>query len=251
MQELSDIHKILGDSGMKIISKEIFERAFAKQHKLISIKNRVSNMLLLASTMLFLSSSALSFFTVVYVRGILPKENNEVKDNPVAAISSPIAKIEENPDVKILQQEVAPVEVVKPAIKDKSRKKRAEQKAEPITVVEQKVEPIIDQYGTKRWYLNGKLHRLDGPAIERVNGGKSWYLNGELHREGGPAIEWVNGHKSWYINGELHREGGPAIEFADGGKSWYINGRRHREGGPAIELANGHKSWYLNGVRQK
>ena len=178
MQELSDIHKILGDSGMKIISKEIFEMAFAKQQKLIYIKNRASNLLLLASTILFSFSSALSFCAVIYVSGILPKENNEVKDNPVAAISPPILKIEENPDVKILQQEVAPVEVVKPAIKDKSRKKRAEQKVEPITVVEQKVEPIIDQYGTKRWYLNGKLHRLDGPAIEYSGGDKEWWLNG-------------------------------------------------------------------------
>ena len=168
MPELSDIHKILGDSGMKLVSKEIFESAFAQQQKLIYIKNRASNLLLLASTILFSFSSALSFCAVIYVSGILPKENNEVKDNPVAAISPPILKIEENPDVKILQQEVAPVEVVKPAIKDKSRKKRAEQK----------VEPIIDQYGTKRWYLNGKLHRLDGPAIEYSGGDKEWWLNG-------------------------------------------------------------------------
>jgi hypothetical protein len=168
MQELSDIGKILVDSGMKIVSKEIFESAFAQQQKLIYIKNRESNLLLLASTMLFSFSSALSFFTVFYVRGILPKETNEVKDNPVAVISPPIAKIEENPDIKILQQEVAPVELVKPVVKSKSRKKKAVQK----------VEPIIDQYGTKRWYLNGKLHRLDGPAIEYSGGDKEWWLNG-------------------------------------------------------------------------
>ena len=33
--------------------------------------------------------------------------------------------------------------------------------------------------GTKYWYLNGKLHREDGPAIESANGSKSWYLNGK------------------------------------------------------------------------
>jgi hypothetical protein len=33
--------------------------------------------------------------------------------------------------------------------------------------------------GTKWWYLNGELHREDGPAIERANGSKAWYLNGE------------------------------------------------------------------------
>ena len=56
--------------------------------------------------------------------------------------------------------------------------------------------------GDKSWYLNGKLHREDGPAIERANGDKSWYLNGKLHREDGPAVEWANGYKSWYLNGE-------------------------------------------------
>ena len=31
--------------------------------------------------------------------------------------------------------------------------------------------------GDKYWYLNGKRHREDGPAVERVNGYKSWWLN--------------------------------------------------------------------------
>ena len=33
--------------------------------------------------------------------------------------------------------------------------------------------------GTKRWYLDGKRHRTDGPAIEYPNGDKYWYLNGK------------------------------------------------------------------------
>ena len=33
--------------------------------------------------------------------------------------------------------------------------------------------------GTRWWNLNGKLHRVDGPAVERIGGIKSWYLNGE------------------------------------------------------------------------
>ena len=33
--------------------------------------------------------------------------------------------------------------------------------------------------GAKVWYLNGKLHRTDGPAVERADGSKSWYLNGK------------------------------------------------------------------------
>lgn len=36
-----------------------------------------------------------------------------------------------------------------------------------------------DSYGNKFWYLNGKLHREDGPAIERANGEKYWCINGK------------------------------------------------------------------------
>ena len=43
--------------------------------------------------------------------------------------------------------------------------------------------------GSKEWYLNGNLHRKDGPAIEYANGSKAWYLNGKRRREDGPAIE--------------------------------------------------------------
>ena len=32
--------------------------------------------------------------------------------------------------------------------------------------------------GDKYWYLNGKLHREDGPAIEGL-WCKAWYLNGK------------------------------------------------------------------------
>ena len=56
--------------------------------------------------------------------------------------------------------------------------------------------------GIKEWYLNGKLHREDGPAIEYSDGGKEWYLNGKRHREDGPAIEWYYGDKEWWINGK-------------------------------------------------
>ena len=78
------------------------------------------------------------------------------------------------------------------------------------------------------WYRNGKLHRDDGPAVERANGDKVWYRNGQLHREDGPAIEWADGFKEWYRNGKLHRDDGPAIEYANGTKEWYRNGKRYK-----------------------
>ena len=58
-----------------------------------------------------------------------------------------------------------------------------------------------------------------------ANGGKYWYLNGKLHREDGPAIEYADGSKRWFLNGKLHREDGPAIESANGFKQWFLNGK--------------------------
>jgi len=82
------------------------------------------------------------------------------------------------------------------------------------------------------------------------DGDKRWYLNGKRHREDGPAVEYAGGSKGWYINGKRHREDGPAIEYAGGEKEWYTNGKRHREGGPAAEYSDTHKEWWTNGVRQ-
>ncbi len=52
-----------------------------------------------------------------------------------------------------------------------------------------------DEFGTKYWYLNDKLHREDGPAVEGTGGYKEWWLNGKLHRTDGPAVEGTDGNK--------------------------------------------------------
>ena len=80
--------------------------------------------------------------------------------------------------------------------------------------------------GTKQWFLNGKCHRVDGPAIEYADGDKHWFLNDKYHRVDGPAYEYAHGSKEWYLDGKLHRVDGPAVEFFDGSKSWYLNGKR-------------------------
>ena len=61
---------------------------------------------------------------------------------------------------------------------------------------------IVDNNGTKEWYLNNELHRENGPAIEYAYGTKEWYVHGNLHREDGPAVEWRDGSKEWYIHGK-------------------------------------------------
>ena len=59
-----------------------------------------------------------------------------------------------------------------------------------------------------------------------ADGDKRWALNGKLHREDGPAVECTNGHKVWWLNGKRHREDGPAVEYADGGKVWFLNDKK-------------------------
>lgn len=39
-------------------------------------------------------------------------------------------------------------------------------------------ECVVYTNGDKEWYLNGKLHREDGPAVIRSNGTEIWFLNG-------------------------------------------------------------------------
>ena len=60
---------------------------------------------------------------------------------------------------------------------------------------------IEDQHGGSHWYLEGKRHREDGPAIVLANGSRHWFIPGLRHREDGPAIEWVGGTGSWWLMG--------------------------------------------------
>lgn len=89
--------------------------------------------------------------------------------------------------------------------------------------------PALEYETGKYWYINGKLHRTDGPAIEYSDGSKEWYINGEQHRTDGPAVECPNGYRTWYINGIRHRTDGPAIKYSDGRNEWYINGKNYTE----------------------
>jgi hypothetical protein len=98
-----------------------------------------------------------------------------------------------------------------------------------IKMLKQKDGLFVDPYGDKFYYLNNRLHREDGPAIEFVGGDTVWYLNGKRHRVGGPAVETTSGTKKWFYNGLLHRLDGPAIETTFDYSNeifheWYLNG---------------------------
>ena len=87
----------------------------------------------------------------------------------------------------------------------------------------------VHDNGDKEWYLGGKLHRTDGPAMERSDGDKWWYLDGKCHRTDGPAYEGADGTKRWYLDGKCHRTDGPAIEDNHGSKFWYLNDKQLTE----------------------
>ena len=70
-----------------------------------------------------------------------------------------------------------------------------------VAIMNEKPE-CININGTKRWYLNCKLHREDGPAVEYTDGYKAWYQDGKSHREDGPAVVRANGTKQWFIKGK-------------------------------------------------
>ncbi len=77
------------------------------------------------------------------------------------------------------------------------------------------------------YYLNGVLHRSNGPALisDYI---QAWYYKGYYHRLDGPAVTKPNYCNYWYVNGLLHRTDGPAIEYYQEEQkkynSWYING---------------------------
>lgn len=110
----------------------------------------------------------------------------------------------------------------------------------------------INDDGAIHYYNEaGEYHRIDGPAIIRLNGSEEWLINGRHHRTDGPAYIGSDGAELWVIEGETHREDGPAVKWADGRLGWYINNKLHRIDGPAFMNNNHFKRsdrWYINNI---
>lgn len=142
------------------------------------------------------------------------------------------------------------------------------------------IEYVIDEYDNKKkltklkWYKNGNLHNEIGPAIKRFKRYKNkdmifleeYYINGKVNRINGPAIiryrnDGTIVQEQWFKDGKTHRKNGPAVIEYFGKKvnceQYYINGIKHRVDGPAyLEYSiSGNKvyhcEYYLNGVRRK
>lgn len=87
----------------------------------------------------------------------------------------------------------------------------------------------IDWYSISDIKIDDKEIKNNHNYTKLVDGDKAWWLNGKLHREDGPAVEHLNGDKAWFVNGELHREDGPAIEYTNGTNEWYLNDKEYSE----------------------
>ena len=64
----------------------------------------------------------------------------------------------------------------------------------------------ISENGTKHYRKGDCLHRINGPAVECINGYQAYYQKGLRHRLNGPAIVDANGNQGWYIQGLRYTE---------------------------------------------
>lgn len=50
---------------------------------------------------------------------------------------------------------------------------------------EDNIKLVVEDWGngTKKWFQMGKLHRLDGPAVEWSDGSKEWWIKGYHYTE--------------------------------------------------------------------
>ena len=94
------------------------------------------------------------------------------------------------------------------------------------------MEKIKTEYGYKTVYSNGdtyhynhqgEYHNPYGPADD-TELYKAYYVNGVLHRTDGPAYEDTYGSKLYFKDGKPHRTDGPAI-INHGIELHFVNGK--------------------------
>lgn len=97
------------------------------------------------------------------------------------------------------------------------------------------------------WSKENRIHRKYGPAVVKyINTPlgidivrQEWYMDGVLHRDNGPAIKLFNNQicqEHWYQQGLLHREDEPAIIYKNQYNRilesfYYYEGQAHLEDG--------------------
>lgn len=101
-----------------------------------------------------------------------------------------------------------------------------------------------------KYYLNGALHRLDGPAVIHESGKLEYYKNGKRHRDDGPALIYPGGESEhYYIRGVRHRTDGPSATWKDGYVEYRVKGLLHRDPseGPAVWWSKDRWEYYWRG----
>lgn len=77
------------------------------------------------------------------------------------------------------------------------------------SIIEHKEGCYKGEYGIIRWYKNNLLHKEGEPATIDILNNKHWFIDGKLHREDGPAIERGNissRSNRWFIQGIEYTE---------------------------------------------
>lgn len=100
--------------------------------------------------------------------------------------------------------------------------------------------------GVRYLDAGGRLHREDGPAVERFGAGmvkRQWCRHGTPFNPAGPAAEWTeeNGLVTYQDfrdeEGWLHRAEGPAVVRGDGSREWHVHGKMIAVQEPASKFA--------------
>lgn len=70
---------------------------------------------------------------------------------------------------------------------------------------------VQDDEGDVIFYKNNKIHNIKKAALylycKNTLDEKLWFVEGNLHRTDGPAIERKNGFKIWYLNDRCYGKG--------------------------------------------
>jgi hypothetical protein len=109
--------------------------------------------------------------------------------------------------------------------------------------------PALTERNRCEYWLNGKLHNENGPAIVYKNGRIEYWKDGKRHNENGPAVVIPEqGITEYWLNGEKHNENGPAL-ITPSAEMYYKNGKLHNGNGPAfVSFYNKDREWWVNGV---
>lgn len=107
------------------------------------------------------------------------------------------------------------------------------------------------QITKETWFMDNKVHRLDGPAMTIWKNGQKirelWCLNDLKHRLDKPAfVEFFDNQmicEAYLKNDEFHRTDGPAVitwssKGAKTSEAWIVNGKFHRNNAPALTTWN-------------